>query len=575
MITKKNNRKIRRTKKKINYRKKKLTNKRTGGSMRGVKKFFGLNTSSRQRDHNVKIEDDVVKIKCNDTDKFELEYDNETQPDYMDEGIKKFPIDYYLSYDKDSYECKRKVYYAEPSTDILRKENGDIIAMRIGNKGPMYPYEKESNDKSAKFTLTIDNHKSMTISIGDNSYSLPRLNNDRPVYVLSKIKVGGDYQPVMELNKKLFPMRKLYSVKSLRQMTVKKNGDGDDDDQFNYTYKFLGNNNNIKENIIKEKIIKEKIIKNILDGKAQKDGNTINPLYSTESQQRKSSTPTPPAPNQVYQTRIYPPEDVYLDVAPNTCLLQYRKLIDELSNQNMTEEAQKKLLKISRKVVNIDSNTPNEQKFREQNKCTNPIILPEEFKLHRRINKNGNTEVEEYKTGRFKEPNPTDKKDDDRKISICCPDDFNINSIHRPGYKLIYTQHPEDYGYDILQQVRINLRAAQKPINPTSSSDKKLTSSSHIKPRSGLTPVVPQPVDYYDPKRNSVDYTALPLPNYFDRAPRNRNYFDTVPSSSPEYMSVLRKLPLEAEVPYFIPRDEAPVDYVEVSPSGRRNNSSP
>jgi hypothetical protein len=362
--------------------------------------------------------------------------------------------------------------------------------------------------------------------------------------------------------------------------------------QFNYHYELLLGT-----------ISTETFIENILRGEAHnfndvyRKGNLLYngdslPTGNTYSVLNRSQTNK--GPYQSLPRRFTVDQHVYFDPVPgNSCLLQYRKLIDELSSSDTRKNAQTKLLRISRKVVKTDHNkedTPEEINFRTQNKCTDPIPLPEEFKLQR-INKNGTTVVEDYDaTGRFKEPNKTDIIDD-RKISICCPDDFQINSKTRPGYKLIYTQNPGAYGYDKLQQVRVNLKADQRQIKPTSSG------------------VKPAPVEYYDPDngRRIIDYTVAQKPIYFDRHPfssqtassrsqssssrsqssssRSQSSSSRSQSSNP-YIKVLGEIPVESENPYVdlavtkngsvnaTRRGFVNEQYVTVDPHRRKTHSS-
>ncbi len=282
MITKKNNRKLKRTNKKINYHQKKLTKKKTGGSrrLRAVKGFFGRLIHDRERNFGIDDNYNVI-IKCNGKDELEYGATLEVGPNKI------APQNNYLSYDPKSYVCQEKEYVPGPSTNILQKENDDIYAMRIGNKGPMYPYERTSIDKSAKFRLTFDNHKSMKV-ISNVEYQLPRLRNTEetsdpvPIYVLSEILVDPNterYQSVMEFkteNKKL----KTYTVKSMREISVSPAKITDDEKdkthpQFNYHYTlFQGTSQD------------QKIIEKILKGNAHEifdEGSpTENPLFVPE-----------------------------------------------------------------------------------------------------------------------------------------------------------------------------------------------------------------------------------------------------------------------------------------------------
>lgn len=282
MKTKKNIRKLKRTHKKINYRKKNFTNKKGGAN-------FAARTVSRVRgyfsrkfhgsDKNVWINEGtgVVNIKCNG--KMEPEYDNFTDHNNNQSG-KINEKDTYLSYDPYSYRCDEKSYTDKPSTNILKEENGNILAMRLGESGPMYPYEKKSDDESAIFTLTLDNHKNMTINIDETIVSLPvRLpSKNPPVYVLSKINSNGKYRPVIKLKSNYITRSIGRSIKSIRTFICQKNSNSEQDNQFGYTYSFGDNNNFSQLNLnLKEKI------KAILNGEAHINSPTMDmtnyPLY--------------------------------------------------------------------------------------------------------------------------------------------------------------------------------------------------------------------------------------------------------------------------------------------------------
>ena len=107
----------------------------------------------------------------------------------------------YLKYDTETYNVPLPTSYENtPSTNVLKKNNGDIIAIRIGSSGPMYPYEKYSKDNSAKFTLMF-NPKGISkdeFHSLNESLQLPRmLTQSEPVYILSHIRVGKKYSDVL------------------------------------------------------------------------------------------------------------------------------------------------------------------------------------------------------------------------------------------------------------------------------------------------------------------------------------------------------------------------------------------
>jgi hypothetical protein len=157
----------------------------------------------------------------------------------------------YLYYDPNTFTIKPngKMYESYTVISELKDNKGNIIAMRINNGGPMYPYKIKSLDETAIFKLTLDNQEKMNISISPNEeiIELPRLYNDKPVYVLSQIikKSRLSY-----LNKAydVFKMHKnndyIYVIDNIINFNVECNQDINDQTKCSYSLK---NNQNISK----------------------------------------------------------------------------------------------------------------------------------------------------------------------------------------------------------------------------------------------------------------------------------------------------------------------------------------
>lgn len=221
--TKRNNRKINRNirKTKKNTRKTKKNNVKGGGIKSKLKRFFGIdkkkdylndrNNLNREFDIMKKpikvqfykqIKNKINQYKLKDKNHFRWVTDSNgnnileillADNNYHPETIMEYGYIKYLNYNPKNFDLNPggDDYETEPSpnTSVLRDSKGNIIAMRINNEGPMYPYKIKSLDGSAIFKLTLDNQEKMQITIYKNQQviELPRLQDGKPVYVLSKI----------------------------------------------------------------------------------------------------------------------------------------------------------------------------------------------------------------------------------------------------------------------------------------------------------------------------------------------------------------------------------------------------